>query len=284
VSAEELALRPRHRPGDTYEMSLSVTTHTEAMSKGAEGKSAEENVQLDYQAFVVVLEVDREGRAVRERHEDVRFTFERPGESGSLFREPIAYEVRRRDQLAIFADGRRIDPGIEKVVAEILEAQFEHTLEPVLLDPRRAVEVGESWDLDPSLTLRFLRQRGVRVVELDGIGTATLERQPGESDPEELQVAYRIPIRRFELERMPANARTSESDARFEGWIRLGPDEPRAPVSCGSSMTLRMHGVSTAPGVAESVAWSVRSSVVVRRSAHRSEPPVPHSRVSTESR
>jgi hypothetical protein len=177
-----------------------------------------------------------------------------------------------------------MDPGAEKVIAEILEAQFEHTLEPVLLDPRRAVEVGESWDLDPSLTLRFLRQRGVRVVELDGIGTATLERQPGGGDPEALSIAYRIPIRRFELDRMPANARASESDARFEGWIRLDRDEPRTPVSCGSSLTLRMHGVSTAPGVAESVAWSVRSSVVVRRSAQRAEPPASQSRVSTETR
>jgi hypothetical protein len=58
---------------------------------------------------------------------------------------------------------------------------------------------------------------------------------------------------------MPPNARTSESEARYTGQVRL-PASPRgAPVVHSSSLTLAMNGVVSAPRVGGSFPWSLRS-------------------------
>jgi hypothetical protein len=258
ASGEQIVLDPRYSPGDSYTLSLSTTTRTEASPRGRERRIFEEDVQLDYQANVRVLEVDGEGRPVRERHENVRLTFQRPGESGSLFRPDAAYEVRREGgRIRLLRGEQKLDARVEEAVARMLDAQFEHTLGPELLDPGRAVEVGDSWELDRALSRRFLRELGIRVVGLAGPATARLERDPRGAG---LVVHYSIPVAWFELEKMPPNARTSASEARYTGEVRL-PADRGTPVIHTTSLALRMNGVVSAPGVVRtSLPWSLRSS------------------------
>ena len=265
ASGEEIVLRPAYQPGDSYRLSLEVTTKTEASSAGVEGKATAEHVRLAYDASVVVLEVDRQGRPVRERHEGVRLTFQRPDGSGSLFGPDTSYEVRREDggRVRLSVQGRRADRRSEAIVAEILASQFEHTLESVLVDPGRPVAVGESWELDPKLVRRFLRERGVRVVRFGGAARASLERQWREDDQVDLVVHYHVPIAWFELDRAPRRTQPSESEALLEGEILLASGARRTTISRSSHLDLNMRGITnSAPGVAESVAWSLQRSML----------------------
>jgi hypothetical protein len=260
AGAEEIALRPHQAPGDAYLLSLTVTTDTEALSRGGQGRSAGETVRLAYQAYVVVLEVDERGRARRERHEGAQLTFERPGDAGSLFEPNTELEVRRgaNHSVRTYIGGRRAGREVEKLVAEALRSQLEHSLEAQLLDPGRAVELGERWELDPKLARRFLRERGVTVLRFAGPPTAWLE---AAGDGAGRVLRYSIPVAWYQPERMPRGTQTSESEASLEGRVLLSGDAPARPVSRSSELVQRLHGVTTpTPGVADSSAWRLFSS------------------------
>jgi hypothetical protein len=266
AAAEDFVLRPRLRAGDSYLLSLRVSTRTEARGAAAHNVF-EEDVRLAYDAFVVVLEADEDGRPVRERHEGVRLTFERPGESGSLFKPDTTYEVRRRDELQIFADGARADPRIEQTVGEVLGRQFEFTLEPALLDPGGSVDVGETWEPNLSLARRLLLGRGVRVLEFGRGSGAKLERRDEEEDGGLRTLVYTIPVARFELSRMPPYAEVQKAQARLEGRIQLGDGPGEPPVSWSSSLTLDMKGVSSPPGTEVPAPWLLRRTVKVEKAS-----------------
>jgi hypothetical protein len=262
AAPESVVLRARQRPGDAYRLSLATTTRTEAASLGAEGERLGEDARLLYNASVVVLAVDEAGRPIRERHESVRVVLERGGRTESLFARDAAFEVRREDGVRLHVGGQRVDRRIERIVARMLESQLEHSLEAEMIEPGRPVAAGETWALDPELARRFLRERGVRVIEFARAPTATIERLDGENRPGELSLRYAIPVRWFELERLPANARPANSEALFEGRVRFAPEPSGAPVGRTSSLTLRLRGV-TAPGVAIAApaAWHLERSV-----------------------
>jgi hypothetical protein len=260
-------LAPRHQPGDAYRLSLRVSTRTESSRGGKADPEIDEDVHLDYTASVRVLEVDAEGRPVRERHDGVRLSFERPGETGSLFKEGASFEVRRPADVQVFVAGARMERAVEKVVSDILERQLLFTLEPALVDPRRRVEVGASWSLDPSLARRLLLGRGLRVMEFGPRGSATLERRWREDVGMELVVEYQVPVKSFELTRMPAFAEASSSEARLEGQIRLGPEAGAPPIAWTSSLSLRLSGTSTAPGATQGAPWTMRSSMLVEQTS-----------------
>jgi len=255
--AEELRLEPGRAPGDAYVLSLRATTRTEAEALTSEGRSFREEVQIEYRATVTVLEVDAQGRPRRERHADVRMTFERPDGRGSLFAEEVGYEVRREPggELRILAGGERVDPRIEEVVAPLLERQLGHTGLPALVDPGRAVEVGESWELDPARARSFLRERGVRVLEPAGPATASLERDAADGG---LVIAYRVPVGWFELPEMPEGVRASESEATLEGRLQLAEEPGSGLREHSSTLDLRLHGSVSRPGSGRPLAWSLR--------------------------
>lgn len=255
--AEQIALGARYQPGDVYALSLRTTTQTAVRARGRERHR--EDVTLQYQASVLVLETDAAGRPVRERHQGVKLSFERPGETGSLFRDGASFEVRRDGdgEAELFASDARLERDVEKVVGEILASQLEHGALPALLQPGRAVEVGESWELDPKGARQLLRARGMRVIDLGGAATATLAQVAGEDGQRALAIRYRIPVSRWEPRELPANARTSESDATVEGEIRLSSD--RRPVAHTASLVRRVAGVKTASGVAAPLPWSIES-------------------------
>lgn len=270
ASAVEIDLTPRYQVGDTYALSLEHTTRTAALSRGNDGESTAELVRVRYGATVEIVTVDTAGHAARERHVDVHLTVERPDAGGSLFEPGTALDVRRDPdgEVRIYADGYRLPHRKEKIVEEVLATQFEHTVQPVLFAPGRSVEIGESWRIDAALARRFLRERGIRVIALDGTPTAALVQESDATDAPVLAIAYRIPIGRFELTDMPPNSSISRSDARFEGRIQL-PDEPGQPPSAFTShLTLSMDGVRTSangdgatrPGLTRPLAWSVQSS------------------------
>lgn len=264
AAAEELELRPGYAPGDAYALSLRATTETEALSRGGERDSFREKVQLDYRATVVVLEVDEEGRPTRERHGGVELTFERPGETGSLFGEGTRYEVERlpRGKIRLFVDGARAEAKVERIVGDLLGSQFEHTLGPKLFDPGRPVEVGESWSPSPAVARRFLRDQGIRVVQLGDPPTATLREVREADGTRHLAIDTRIPIAWLEPSRLPENGKLSDSEATFEGQIRL-PAGPGAPSRAyGSKLELRMQGVVAPPGANAKVPWTLESSTV----------------------
>jgi hypothetical protein len=263
ASPEDLLLQPRYKPGDTYNLELRVTTRTEASSKGENGEHFQEDVKLDYRASVLVVDVDENGRPTKERHRRVSLTFERPGDMGSLFKEGAAFDVERRDRVRLSLGGKPVDPKLERTVAEILEKQPEYTLEPAMLDPGRPVSVGESWELSPTLTRRFLQGRGIRTIEFGEPATATLQQRARENGTLERFIAYDIPIERFELTQMPPNTEASRSEASLHGEVSLA-DAPRSGIgSSVSELRMSLSGIST--GVARRLPWSLRSTVVVEK-------------------
>ncbi|CAG1007391.1 hypothetical protein MYXO_03581 [Myxococcaceae bacterium] len=266
-AAETLGLRPRLETGDAYALSLSVLTETEAFSKGVAGERYEETVRIVYAAAVTVLEVDDSGRPLRERHDRASLTFERPGESGSLFKESVTLEVERKEGLEVRLGGRRVEARIERLVSDVLEKQFEHTLEPAFLDPGRSVEVGESWLPDEHLAKRFLASRGIRVVDFAEGASARLVRDAENEGA--LVIDYEIPISRFELAKMPSNAMASNSEATLEGRVRLAAEPREGPVLTKTHLAFRLNGISRT--TAQSLPWHLRSSVTVERSSQRSQ-------------
>jgi Flp pilus assembly CpaE family ATPase len=127
----------------------------------------------------------------------------------------------------------------------------------VLLDPGRRVALGESWQLDRSLSRRYLRDQGVRVMKLGAPGTATLREADGAEDAAYV-IEYSIPVEWFVLDRMPPGARASETTARFEGEIRL-PATPGASIAHTSRLELAMDGIAGDVGAAHIVTWHVKS-------------------------
>lgn len=264
---DRLALAPRHQAGDAYALSLSTITDTESLSGASEGRRVGEAVQLAYHATVTVLAVDADGRPLRERHEQVRLTYERPEGSGSLFQPDAVLEVRRtkRGGWQVFAGERRLKRKLERIVTALLEGQFERTQLPALLDPGRPVAAGESWTLDPRLARRLLKSRGLRVIEFGAPATATLAAEPGPDGAGLLR--YRIPVEWLELTRMPADTRAAGSRASLEGEIALAPDG--RPLAHTASLAVRMHGALVKSGVATAVPWRLESS---RLTAQRTAP------------
>lgn len=263
AAAEALVLRPRLAVGSSYPLRLRVATNTEATAGGPGGSAHAEDVRLEYHASVTVLEVDGDGRPVRERHERVRLTFERPGESGSLFKEGAAFEVLRQDGIEIRLGRERFEPRVEKIVTNLLEKQFEHTLEPALLQPDEEVEVGDTWEPDSSLVRRFLMSRGVRVLEMGKDPSAALRRASADEGGDGLVIEYRIPIERLELREMPRNVEIARSDAVLEGWVRLPTEPGAAPPAARSRLSLSLSGVSSVSPQAHP--WALRTSETVER-------------------
>ncbi len=261
AGAEELVLKPRYQPGDSYALSLRTTSRTTVASKSRKHGPFAEDVQLEYKARVVILETGRDGQPVRERHEEVSFGFQRPGESGSLFNEHANFEVRRvaDGEIQLFAHDVRLERSIEKLVGEILASQFEFSLATALFAPGRDVAVGESWELDRVLARRFLRERGARVIDFASAPTATLVERAGAEGERERVIRYVIPVDRWEPSKAPANLATAASDARIEGEIRLAADPGAGPIAHTSNLVMRVNGVVTAPGVAAPVPWRLET-------------------------
>ena len=265
AAADDVVLRPRLEPGDRYRLSLRVLTDTSAFSKGVGGETYEELVRLHYQADVTVLEVDAEGSPSRERHDRASLTFQRPGDSGSLFKEGVSLEVARRSDVEISVAGRRLDRKLEDTLADVLEKQFEFTLEPAFLAPGRPVKPGDSWTPNEDLVRRYLLGRGVRVIAFGEGAVATLVQEPREDGRSADFVDYQIPIERFVLTRMPEGAQASKTEARLEGRIQLAPEPDQAPLSARSNLTLQLNGTSRT--TAQSQPWGVRTSITIEKSS-----------------
>jgi hypothetical protein len=264
TAAEEIRLVARHRVGDTFSLALDATTHTRALSRSPATQAAGENVQLRYDAGVVILAVDSDGRSLRERHQNVRFRYERPDGSGSLLPAGTHYELRRRSNgsARIFVGDERLDRRRESLITALLASQFEATLGPELLEPVDPVSVGDSWALDAGVARRFLRQQGLRILEFGAPASATLERVRNEPDAE-LRIRYEIPIARLELTQMPPNARTAVSDAHYRGELRLGPS--RRLRLHTASLAVDLSGSILKRGVATSFPFALHSSKLVRQ-------------------
>jgi hypothetical protein len=262
AGSQDLVLEPRFRAGDAYALSLDNHSRTEAASRGGTRRAFEEDVALSYRANVEVLEVDARGRPVRERHDDVQLTFQRPDGSGSLFRNGTSYEVRHADggALRVFVGGRRADGEVEAVVVGLLATRFENGPGAALLDPGRPVGVGDSWALDRSLARRLLARQGLRVLDLGEAPRATLLRRPTGDGGSEVVLRYRIPVAWSEPDAMPPNTRTAESHARYEGEIVLSDEPHGRPLRHRASLVADMSGVVDVPGRGAPSPWSLQSS------------------------
>jgi hypothetical protein len=119
----------------------------------------------------------------------VSLTFERPSESGSLFRKasPTRCSARRASRCSS-GPARRADA--RETLAQLLEKQFS-ALDHALLEPGRAVAVGGVWRRSPATPSAGL---GIRVPS-SGDASATLRREPAEDGPSGLVIDYRIPSR-----------------------------------------------------------------------------------------
>jgi hypothetical protein len=242
-----------------------VDTRIDGTAPGVDGSSRAVDVRLHYRARVTVLDVDSDGHPVREFHQDVSLTFERPDESGSMFKSGTAFEVRRIEGIEIHVGRDRLPAAAEKVVVDVLAKQFDHTLEPALLAPGTGVELGDTWRPDASLARRFLLSRGIRVLELGDDPSVTM-RGPAGAELESGSgpvIEYRIPIERFELREMPRGAEVSSSSAVLEGRVHLSAYPDRLPVSSQSQLTMTLNGTSSVS--TKTHPWGLRSSERVER-------------------
>jgi hypothetical protein len=155
----------------------------------------------------------------------------------------------------------------------VLESQFEHTLEPSLLDPRRPVVVGETWELDQSLAKQLLWRRGLQVVKFGEPATATLARRTGDDGSVGLEIDYRIPISWLHVDELPPGAIAGETEGWFGGTVRLGPAPRGVPMSRTSRLILNVDGTVSASGQPSlrPYPWSVRSSKVTEQTAAKIE-------------
>lgn len=256
--AETLSLTPRFEVGDAYALTLDSVEETEAHGRGPGDRKVSEHVKLRYTAKVTVLETDASGLPVRERHDGVQMTFERPTQSGSLFQDGVSFDVVRtpEGEIQIHVGDRRATRRSERVLTQMLERQFEHSREATLIDPGRPVDVGETWELDPRQARLFLREHGIDAIELGEPPTATLTR----SDPDELVVEYAIPIARLELEKMPDQARTSRSDGLFRGEIRLTDAAGSPGLEHASELEFNLSGMTPSRRPSESHPWHLARS------------------------
>lgn len=264
LGADPVELRPPLRAGDVHVLSLRVESATVASSRGAT-REQHETTRLEYTARVTVLAVDGSGRPLRERHDDVSLTFERPGERGSLFAEDVSYEVRREraGEVEIFVGDARIARSTEKVIADLLAHRLEHGSGPEIFEPSGDVTVGDTWILDEDAIRRFLHAQGIRVIALGGPATATLERVAGERADRELVIRYRVPVGWCQWVEMPENATASSSHALLEGQIRLSADPMREPFAARSHLEMALRGVVTKPGVARPFPWKMQTTKAV---------------------
>lgn len=280
-AGEEIALRLRFEKGDHYRLALSAITDTAVYGKPGGQRSHTEAVKLDYRANVLVLEVDEEGTPTRERHDSVRLGFERPDESGQLFGSGTSYDVRRGagSEVRLFAGGQRVERRVEQIVADLLVDQFEYGPTPTLVDPGRAVQVGETWTLDPDRARELLRRSGLRVLEMGERATATL-RQAGPPEgggpgtDTDLLIEYSVPASWVRLNRMPEGARAAESEALLSGEIRVGTGH-EAMVAHTSHLRFQLAGVAGRAGAHLNVPWRVESSKRNVQSTIRLDPMPP---------
>jgi hypothetical protein len=272
ASAEEIALVPKYQPGDSYVLTLGANSETEASSGGSVNKRFHEKTQVDYRATVVILEVDAEGRPIRERHQDVSLVVGSTRGSGPVFEGNTNFEVHRDDgRVSAFFDGKRADSKTETALLAVLETQFEHTLEPSLIDPGRPVAVDETWELDRSLARELLRRRGIRPVKFGGPATATLARRAGDDGSVGLEIDYRIPISWHHVDRLFPSAMAGETEGYFGGTVRLASTPEGVPVARTSRLALSVDGVVSASRQRSlrPYPWSVRSFKVAEQSAAR---------------
>lgn len=276
---DALNLRPARQPGDAYRLSVQVDTRNEASTGGGAESAFGEEVVLDYRADVLIRALDRHGRVVREHHQDVSLSFERPHESGSLFKEGVGFEVRRESDLRLFVDERRVDRRIEQVVAEVLDRQFEYSLESAMIVPPENAEVGDSWPLDRSLTRRFLLSHGVEPLDLEVGGTARLLREPDPGRPGAhlLAIVYEVPEFQFRPREMPERASVLTSRGSLEGRVLIAPGSSPGPVSARSSLALEVQGETTQRGTTAEdetrTPWSLERRVTITTSLESYEPP-----------
>jgi hypothetical protein len=257
VAAEQIALRPGYRVGDRYAIALVTKTDTRVDARGAASKSFREKVELRYTAQVEVLEVDAAGAPLRERHEGVDLTYERPEGRQSLFAQGAVFELTRRSggSVEIRFGGERVQPQIERIVGDLLAHQSECTV-AALLDPGRPVAVGERWELDPDRVREFLRARGIQSPKLSGPSTAKLET----GDGDQLSLRYRIPIDQFALKDLPENSTRTDSEGSLQGELRLDGHGLHRAIAHTSALSLEIDGAVHPPGTTATAAWSLARS------------------------
>jgi hypothetical protein len=265
AAAEDVVLRPHFTQGDSYALSLSAKTNAALVSRGGPASvDFAEDGELHYSATVVVLETDARGIPIRERHQGVELTSERPGQPGTLFLSGT-FEVQRRDgDVRVFVAGERAERSVERVVARLLSNQLEFSV-GALVDPGRPVAVGESWEIPVAQVRAYLRGQGLRDVKQGAPASATLTRDGGR-----LAVRYQIPIDSFRLRKMPANAHASRSEGRLEGTLQLGSQQ--RPVHHASTLALSLRGAVVKSGVSTSYPWSYQSTQALDQRTRRVEP------------
>jgi hypothetical protein len=279
--AENITLVPDHEPGDAYVLTLSARTETDAASGGSVNKRFREMMRVDYQATVLVLEVDSEGGPIRERHDDVRMVVRSTKGSGPVFEGDTSFEVHRGEdgELSVLSDGFRVPPKKGRAITRVLETRFEHSLEPSVLDPGGPVAVGDTWELDRTLARRMLWQRGVRVVEFAEPATATLVQRAGEDGKLGLEIDYRIPISWLRVEGLFEGAMAGQTRGVLAGTVRLAASPEGMPISRKSQLTLNVEGAATTSGRvggSRPYPWSVSASKVVEQTAVKvGEAPAP---------
>jgi hypothetical protein len=265
ASAEDVVLRPHYSQGDSYALALDTQNGARIAARGPVAKGFNEDAEIRYSATVVVLEVDAQGVPLRERHQGVDLTIVRPGEPGVPFLSGT-FEVRRAGgKPQIFIGGERANRNVEQVVTRLLANQLEYGV-GALIDPGRSVAVGESWEIPEARVREYLKDQGVKDVKLDGSATASLVRAQNDV----LSVRYRIPISSFTLKKLPANARTANSDGSLEGEVVLGAQ--RRPVRHVASLVLEMNGAIVKTGVTTAYPWSYRVAKSLDQRTRKVEP------------
>lgn len=257
AAAEAVSLRKGYSPGDEYQVSLATTSRTDVQTRGDFPRTTADEARFTYEARVAVLAIAPDGSPARERHTDVKLSVDRDGHALSLFKPGTSLDVVRDagGEIQIFHGERRIDASTEAIVRRLLSCQLEHSVAS-LIDPGRAIEVGESWRLDEGRIQSFLRDQGVDDAVVGKRATATL----ATNRDGRLVVRYHIPLHRLALNQLPATARGARVKASLDGEVLLGVDGNHRPIGHSSALAVRIAATNRAQGATRAVDWRIRHS------------------------
>ena len=265
-AAESVSLTRAHQVGDRYELSLRLEHRKHASSPGRDARPHAEAARYIYTASVTVLDVDRAGMVVHERHDDAALQVALLRGHGNLIEDVSVLEVKRdpRGPIQVYLDGYRAKPQLERIFSEVFASQFEYSEQLQALDPGRPVEFGERWEIGREEAQEILEAWGIRGERFDEAPVAWIAVGPYGHHV----LHFDIPVGRVRpLDGLPKNMNASKAPGRLQGEIDLA--EGGGAIAARASLSFEMQGRHSArEAMARGKAWELTSNASFDQSRH----------------
>jgi len=257
-TALRLPIAQSFNAGEEY--LLDIRFVREGVAKGKEGNSQHAQSfgrDCRYRAKVVVAETDPWGTPVVETHFDPKLEIFYEGEQASFGVQDGAIQVAWTDDgLRITSNGQELGGELFLFMQDALQEQRTRVAFNLILDPKRPVRAGESWEVNTQALKDYLKQEQVTLMKTSAkarVQYAGIVQENGESYH---VVTYTVPLEWIKVP-TPKNAFTSETEGTFSGRLLL-------PLGEGSRRSVadleyRAFGSQNSYPVARPVNWEVEN-------------------------